>query len=226
MFFGSLHQKLRVGGPPTGSVHRDGSFFLCIVTGAVDCVRVRWSCTPRRVRRCGVISYALSRQSYFTSLSLRRLRLRVAAQASRASLFRCFCNSRRWGVMYHVLLRQACVPFSERRCGVTVCLQSRRRQPVLLCFPPSGVTFLLRASGGATVDVDSIKGCAVHPEIVFHCSEASQSTTKVSKHSAATAGQLPLGTEESFLLTREEYQHSVELHRYVPSIGSSLQLRS
>ena len=29
--------------------------------------------TPRRVRRCGVISYALSRQPYFPSLSLRRL---------------------------------------------------------------------------------------------------------------------------------------------------------
>ena len=26
------------------------------------------------------------------------------------------------------------VPFSKRRCGVTVCLQLRRRQPVLLCF--------------------------------------------------------------------------------------------
>ena len=36
-YFGSLHQKLRVGGPPTGSVHRDGSFFLCIVTGASVC---------------------------------------------------------------------------------------------------------------------------------------------------------------------------------------------
>ena len=68
---------------------------LFIVTGAVDGVRVRWSCTPRRVRRCGVISYALSRQPYFTSMSLRRLRLRVAAQASRTSLSRCFCNSRR-----------------------------------------------------------------------------------------------------------------------------------
>ena len=36
-------------------------------------------------RRCGVISHALSRQPYFPSLSLRRLRLRVAAQASRTS---------------------------------------------------------------------------------------------------------------------------------------------
>ena len=35
--FGSLHQKLRVGGPPTGSAHRDGSFFLCIVSGASVC---------------------------------------------------------------------------------------------------------------------------------------------------------------------------------------------
>ena len=36
-------------------------------------------------RRCGVISHALSRQPYFPSLSLRRLRLRVVAQASRTS---------------------------------------------------------------------------------------------------------------------------------------------
>ena len=38
------------------------------------------------------------------------------------------------------------VPFSERRCGVAVCLQSRRRQPVLLCFLPSGVTSALRVT--------------------------------------------------------------------------------
>ena len=37
MFFGSLHQKPRVGGPPTRSVHRGGSFFLCIVTVASVC---------------------------------------------------------------------------------------------------------------------------------------------------------------------------------------------
>ena len=50
------------------------------------------------------------------------------------------------------------------------------------------------------VDVDSIKGCAAQSETVFHCSEASQSTAKVSKHSAATAGQLPLGTGGEFLV--------------------------
>ena len=62
---------------------------------ALDGVRVGWSCTARRVRRCGVTSYALSRQPYFSSMSLRRLRLRVAAQANRTSQSRCFCNSRR-----------------------------------------------------------------------------------------------------------------------------------
>ena len=31
------------------------------------------------------------------------------------------------------------------------------------------------------VDVDSIKGCTVQSETVFHCSEASQSTTKVTE---------------------------------------------
>ena len=35
---------------------------------------------------------------------------------------------------------------------------------------PSGVTFLLRASSDAMVDVDSIKGCAVQSETVFHYS--------------------------------------------------------
>ena len=37
-------------------------------------------------------------------------------------------------------------------------------------FVPSGVTFLPRASSDAKVDVDSIKGCAVQSETVFHCS--------------------------------------------------------
>ena len=46
-------------------------------------------------RRCGVTSCVLSRQPHFSSLSLRRLWLRVAAQASRTSHSRCFCISRR-----------------------------------------------------------------------------------------------------------------------------------
>ena len=46
-------------------------------------------------RRCGVTSCVLSRQPHFSSLSLRRLRLRVMAQASKTSRSRCFCNSRR-----------------------------------------------------------------------------------------------------------------------------------
>ena len=36
-------------------------------------------------RRCGVISHTLSRKLHFSSMSLRRLRLRVAAQANRTS---------------------------------------------------------------------------------------------------------------------------------------------
>ena len=57
-------------------------------------------------------------------------------------------------------------------------------------------------------DVDSIKGCAVQSETVFHCSEASQSTTKVTKHSAATAGQLPLGTGREFAVDqRRNFRH-------------------
>ena len=45
--------------------------------------------------RCGVISLALSRQPELSSVSLRRLRLGVAAQASGTSLPRCFRYSRR-----------------------------------------------------------------------------------------------------------------------------------
>ena len=81
-------------------------------------------------RRCGVISYALSRQPYFSSLSLRRLWLRVAAQASRTSLSRCFCSSDVEASSFTSCCGRR-VFFSERRCGVTVRLQSRRRQRVL-----------------------------------------------------------------------------------------------
>ena len=49
---------------------------------SVDTVRDGRSSTPRRVRRCGVISHALSRQPVLSSVSLRRLRLGVAAQAA------------------------------------------------------------------------------------------------------------------------------------------------
>ena len=66
------------------------------VTGrSVDSVRDGRSSTPRRVRRCGVISHALSRQPVLSSVSLRRLRLGVAAQASGTSHPKCFRYSRR-----------------------------------------------------------------------------------------------------------------------------------
>ena len=81
-------------------------------------------------RRCGVISYALSRQPYLSSLSLRRLWLRVAAQASRTSHSRCFCISDVEASSFTSCCGRR-VFFSERRCGVTVCLQSRGRQRVL-----------------------------------------------------------------------------------------------
>ena len=44
-----------------------------------------------------------------SSSSLRRPRLCVAAQASRTSHSRCSCSSRRCGVLYHVMSRQACL---------------------------------------------------------------------------------------------------------------------
>ena len=68
-----------------------------------------------------------------SSMSLRRLWLRVAAQASRTSHSRCFCSSD----VEASCITSCCgrrVSFSTRRCGVTVCLQSRRRQRVLPCF--------------------------------------------------------------------------------------------
>ena len=71
-------------------------------------------------------------------------RLCVAAQASRTSHSRCCCSSRRCGVLYHVMSRQACL-LLQRRCGVTVCLQSRRRQPDVAASP--GVAVPLVSAG-------------------------------------------------------------------------------
>ena len=79
-----------------------------------------------------------------SSTSLRRPRLCVAAQASRTSHSRCSCSSRRCGVLYHVMSRQACL-LLHRRCGVTVCLQSRRRQPDVAASP--GVAVPLVSAG-------------------------------------------------------------------------------
>ena len=143
--FGSLHQKPRVGGPP-GWVRHDGSngspagrqyweTRLCTSsanhrllgppTGSevrdgcdVDGVRVGWSCTSRR---CDVTAPFLtccrgSRISRpcrcgdcgFGGTSQQNITLTVEAS--------CILSC-----------RQACLSFSERRCGVTECLQLRRR---------------------------------------------------------------------------------------------------
>ena len=127
-FFGSLHQKLRVGGPPTGSVHRDGSFFLCIVTGAsVCCGRCTSSLeTLRRhfFTRCVFyvhVAAATSVSCRGTSQQNIAFQMFLQLQTLREASSITSCCDRR-------------VPFSERRCGVTVYLQSRRRQPVFLCF--------------------------------------------------------------------------------------------
>ena len=53
--------------------------------GTMKLEGVFWDFGSLYQRRCGVISYELSRQPYLSSMSLRRLRLRVAAQASRTS---------------------------------------------------------------------------------------------------------------------------------------------
>ena len=196
MFFGSLHQKLRVGGPPTGSVHRDGSVFLCIVTGAsVCCERCTSSLATLRRHflravaaavffrpcRCGDFGFV----SRHKPAEHRIPDVRAAPDVEASCITSC-CGRR--------------VPFSDRRCGVTVRLQSRRRQPVLHLsqVSSSGVTSALRVTD------DSHHGCAVRMETAFHCLEASQSTTKVTKHSAATAGQLPSGTGRDFPVDQRE----------------------
>ena len=115
--FGSLHQKHRVGGPP-GGVRRDGSDGWRSPVPRSDNTGGRGSCSSSANHRLlgppsgpelldasqtdgDIIVVGLrfapleefqrhfSRQPYFTSMSLRRLRLGVAAQASRTSHSRC-----------------------------------------------------------------------------------------------------------------------------------------
>ena len=142
---------------------------------------------------------------------------------------------------------------SERRCGVTVCVQSR---------PPSLSGFFLgsdfcspccrwfyghcRMHHGCAVRMETVqvhvasslsvdltwwprRTTPMAPDLLpRYQSEASQSTTKVTKYSAATADS-PQGREESFLLTREEFS-APAIGRTSPtcsstaspSIGSSL----
>ena len=78
-------------GPPTGPEHSDASWFWLTVYEMAGCLLpdgflfsgLFWGFGSLYQRPCGVISYALSRQPYFSSLSLRRLWLRVAAQEHR-----------------------------------------------------------------------------------------------------------------------------------------------
>ena len=67
----------------------------------VDSVRDGRSSTPRRVRRCGVISHALSRQPELSPVSLRRFRLGVPPQATETSHPRCFRYSQHTNVAHH-----------------------------------------------------------------------------------------------------------------------------
>ena len=193
---------LRVGRPPTGSVHRDGSFFLCIVTGASVC--------------CGRCTSSLVLYSQMGA-TLRRHFLRAVAAAvfyvhvAAATSAPCRGTSQQ-NIAFQIFLQlqtlrrhvsrpvAAGVYLSLKDVAASQYVCSRSADNLSSYVFPSGVIFLLRVSGGAMVDVDSSKGCAVQSEIVFHCSEASQSTTKVTKHSAATAGQLPLGTGREFLV--------------------------
>ena len=98
-------------------VHRDGSFYLCIVTGATlrrHLTRCRGSriSLPCRCGDFGFVSRHKPAEHRFPDVS--------ATPDVEASCITSCCGRR--------------VFLSERRCGVPVCLQSRRRQPVLLCF--------------------------------------------------------------------------------------------
>ena len=99
------------------------------VTGrAVDSVRDGRSSIPRRVRRCGVISHALSRQPVLPSVTLRRLR-HIASQMFRP-------------VAAGVYLSLKDVAASQFVC-------SRGADNLSSHFLPSGVTFLLRGSSSS-----------------------------------------------------------------------------
>ena len=118
--FGSLHQKHRVGGPP-GCVRRDGSDGwrppapprgqYWGARSRTPSANHRFPGPPGPERRDG------STRDVAASLLaccrgsriFRPCRLRVAAQASRTSHSRCFCKSRRRGVLFHVLSWPACL---------------------------------------------------------------------------------------------------------------------
>ena len=125
--------------PPTGPEHSDA--YLCgrctrwqvvyIQTGSFS--RVCSGTSVHYARGVAASFLTRCRLAVSSSLSLRRLWLRVAAQASRTSHSRCFCSS---DVEASCITpcRGRRVPFSERRRGVIVCLQSPRRQCVLHLF--------------------------------------------------------------------------------------------
>ena len=72
----------------------------------------------------------------FSSRSLRRPRLRVAAQASRTSHSRCSCSFRRCGVLYHVMSRQACLLSSvPQDVAASQCVCSRGADNLTLRRP-------------------------------------------------------------------------------------------
>ena len=88
------------------------------------------------LRRCGVVSFALSRQPYPSSTSLRRQRLRVAAQASRTSRSRCICSSDVEASRI-TSCRQACLLFAPLALSPPPChrwCQALRRRKAACTF--------------------------------------------------------------------------------------------
>ena len=155
--FGSLHQKLRVGGRPTGSVHRDGSFSLCI---SVCCGR----CTSSLVLYSQ--TGATLRRHYLRAVAAAVFYVHVAAATSAS------CR----GTSQQNIAFQMCLQIQTLRRHVSrlvaagvyfsltdvaasqyVCSRGADNlSSISLRFLPSGVTSALRVTDGPTVIVECI----------------------------------------------------------------------
>ena len=153
-YFGSLHQKLRVGGPPTGSVHRDGSFLLCIVTGALVC--------------CGRCTCSLStlRRHFLRAVAAAVFYVHVAAATSAS----CRGTSQQ-NIAFQMFLQLQTLRRHVSRpvaAGVSLSLKdvaasqyvcsrgADNLSSISLWFSSSGVTFALRVVDGSMVIVECI----------------------------------------------------------------------
>ena len=96
-------------------------------------------------------------------MSLRQLRLRVATSQQNIA-FQMFLLLQTLRRLLSRLVAAGVSFFSGRRCGLSVCLQRGAENL------PSGVTFLLRVTGDAMVDVDCIEGPRLTKSWISHTS--------------------------------------------------------